>query len=237
MSEKQKSKEGSFHALARYMLYLQDELGCHNINLVSPSHFVPQVVLALLEAVPRGLHLPLVYNTSGYEDIATLKELDGIIDIYLPDLKYASNIRAKKFSFVPDYVEHSRQAIKEMYRQVGQLEFDESGLAGKGLIVRHLVLPNDLAGSRDSLTWLAGEVSPEVAVSIMAQYSPQNRAKDFPELARTISVAEYEMVLKILDELGMENGWVQELGAEENYLPDFEQEGHPFGAKLPVVGN
>lgn len=218
------------------MLYLQDELGCHNINLVSPSHFVPQLVLALLEAVPMGLHLPLVYNTSGYDSTSTLRELDGLIDIYLPDLRYASNIWAKKFSFAPDYVGHSRQAIEEMYRQVGQLELDESGLACKGLMVRHLILPNNLAGSRDSLTWLAWEVSSEVTVSIMSQYSPQNRAKDFSELSRPISTSEYEMVLKILDELGLEEGWVQELGVEESYLPDFDREEHPFEANLPAVG-
>ena len=142
------------------MLYLQDELGCHNINFVSPSHFVPQMVRAVLEAVPMGLRLPLVYNTSGYDSLETLRELDGIISIYLPDLRYASNKWGRKFSRVPDYVERSRAAIKEMYRQVGDLEVDDEGMAQKGLIVRHLILPNGLAGSEDSLGWLVSEVSP-----------------------------------------------------------------------------
>jgi len=233
--EGQRSREVSFHDLARHMLYLQEELGCHNINLVSPSHFVPQLVRALLEAVPMGLRLPLVYNTSGYDDVSVLKELDGVIDIYLPDLRYASSTWAGKYSLAPRYVKYSRRAIKEMYRQVGRLELDESGLARKGLIVRHLILPNNLAGSADSLTWLASELSPEVTVSIMSQYSPQNRARDFPELAREISPAEYQAVLDLLDRLGFANGWVQELGAQGNYLPDFEREGNPFEASFPAA--
>ncbi len=226
--KRQQSKEVNFHTLAENMLYLQDELGCHNINLVSPSHFVPQLVRAVLKAVPMGLKIPLVYNTNSFDSVKTLKELDGIISIYLPDLRYASDTRAKKFSQAPGYVAQARQAIKEMYRRVGELVVDESGLAQRGLIVRHLILPNGLAGSEDSLTWLAGEVSPTVTVSIMSQYLPLYRAQRIPLLARTISVAEYTAVLNLLDELGLENGWVQEMGASENYLPDFEREGHPF---------
>jgi len=135
------------HTLAESMLYLQDELGCHNINFVSPSHFAPQLVRAVLEAVPMGLKIPLVYNTNGFDSVKTLKELDGIISIYLPDLRYASDTWAKKFSQAPGYVAQAREAIKEMYRQVGDLVVDEFGLAQRGLIVRHLILPNGLAGS------------------------------------------------------------------------------------------
>ena len=175
-----------------------------------------------------GLKIPLVYNTNSYDSVKTLKELDGIISIYLPDLRYASDTWAEKFSQVPGYVAQAREAIKEMYRQVGELVVDESGLARQGLIVRHLILPNGLAGSEDSLTWLAGEISPTVTVSIMSQYSPQYLAPRIPLLARTISVSEYAAVLKLLDEVGLENGWVQEMGASENYVPDFEREGHPF---------
>ncbi len=226
--KKQQSKEANCYALAESMLYLQDELGCHNINFVSPSHFVPQLVRAVLEAVPMGLKIPLVYNTNGFDSVKTLKELDGIIGVYLPDLRYASDRWAKKFSQTPDYVARAREAIKEMCRQVGELVVDESGLAQRGLIVRHLILPNGLAGSEDSLAWLAGEVSPMVTVSIMSQYSPQHRARRIPPLSRTISVSEHKAVLKLLDEVGLENGWVQEMGASENYLPDFEREGHPF---------
>jgi len=210
------------------MLYLQDELGCHNINFVSPSHFVPQLLRAVVEAVPMGLRLPLVYNSSGYDSITSLKELEGVISIYLPDLRYASDRWAKKFSHAPDYVTRARQAIKEMYRQVGDLVIDESGLAQKGLIVRHLILPNGLAGSEESLTWLVRELSPTVTVSIMSQYMPLHRALRIPLLSRRISIDEYETVVRLLTELGIENGWVQEIGVAEEYLPDFEREGHPF---------
>jgi putative pyruvate formate lyase activating enzyme len=156
--EKQKSKEIDCHTLAEKMLYLQDELGCHNINFVSPSHFVPQLLRAVMEAVPMGLRLPLVYNTNGYDSIASLKELEGIISIYLPDLKYASDNQAEELSQTPDYVVNARQAIKEMHRQVGNVVFDDSGLARRGLIVRHLILPDGLAGSDESLRWLAQEL-------------------------------------------------------------------------------
>jgi putative pyruvate formate lyase activating enzyme len=225
---RQKSNEMDCHALAERMLYLQDGLGCHNINFVSPSHFVPQLLRALVEAVPLGLRVPLVYNTGGYDSIASLKELDGVIDIYLPDLRYASDRWARKFSHARHYVARARQAIKEMYRQVGDLVVDESGLTQKGLIVRHLILPNGLAGSEESLTWLVRELSPAVTVSIMSQYKPVHRAPRIPLLSRTISVAEHEAVLRLLTDLGIENGWVQEMGAAEEYLPDFERKGHPF---------
>ncbi len=226
--EKQESKQTDCHALAEWMLYLQNGLGCHNINLVSPSHFVPQIVRAVQEAVPMGLRIPLVYNTSGYDSLETIRLLEGIIDIYLPDLRYASDEYAEKFSSAPDYVENARQAVKEMYRQVGDLVLDESGVAQRGVIVRHLVLPNGIAGSRESLTWLAREVSPTVTLSIMSQYLPVHRAGTFPELARKITYAEYQTVLKLVDELGLENGWIQEMESPENYVPDFEREGHPF---------
>ena len=225
---KQRSKEMDCRTLAERMLSLQNELGCHNVNFVSPSHFVPQLVRAVVEAVPRGLRVPLVYNSSGYDSVASLKALDGVISIYLPDLRYASDKWARKFSHAPDYMAQARQAIKEMYRQVGDLVVDESGVAQKGLIVRHLILPNDLAGSQESLTWLVREVSPTVTVSIMSQYMPMHRAPRIPLLARKITVEEHEKVLRLLDDLGIENGWVQELGAAEEYLPDFEREGHPF---------
>jgi len=226
--KKQKSKEMDYHTLAERMLYLQDELGCHNINFVSPSHFVPQLVRAVLEAVPMGLRVPLVYNTSAYDSVSSLRELDGIISIYLPDLRYASEKWAKKFSHAPGYVAQARQAIREMHRQVGDLVVDESGLAQKGLIVRHLILPNGLAGSEESLSWLVRELSPAMTLSVMSQYMPVHRAARIPPLSRTISVEEYESVLRLLTDLGVENGWMQEMGAAEEYLPNFEREGHPF---------
>jgi putative pyruvate formate lyase activating enzyme len=226
--KKQKSKEMDCHTLAESMLYLQDELGCHNINFVSPSHFVPQLVRAVLEAVPMGLRVPLVYNTNAYDSMASLKALDCVISVYLPDLRYASDKWAKKFSQAPNYVAQARQAIKEMHRQVGNLTVDEPGLAQRGLIVRHLILPNGLADSEESLTWLAQELGPAVTASIMSQYSPQHRAQRIPLLSRTISTAEHETVLQLLFDVGLENGWMQEIGASKNYLPNFEREGGPF---------
>ncbi len=210
--KRQQSNEVDFHTLAENMLHLQNELGCHNINLVSPTHFVPQIVRAVLEAVPMGLKIPLVYNTGSFDSVKTLRELDGIMSIYLADLKYASDSRAEEFSQAPGYVARAREAIGEMYRQVGELEVDELGIARRGLIVRHLILPNGLAGSEDSLAWLAGELSPKVKVSIMSQYLPMHQAKRFPLLARTISASEHAAVLRLLDELGLENSWVQAYG-------------------------
>jgi len=220
--------EMDFHALAERVLYLQDELDCHNINFVSPSHLVPQLVRTVLEAVPLGLRLPLVYNTSSYDSLSSLRELDGIIDIYLADLRYGSDRWARKFSRAVNYVRHARTAIKEMYRQVGELVLDEAGLARRGLIVRHLVLPNGLAGSEASLTWLVDEVSPAVTVSIMSQYYPAHRALRIPALSRGLTAAEYSDVIGLTDRLGLENGWLQEMESSDSYLPDFARADQPF---------
>ena len=225
---KEQSKAITPAALAEKLLYLQDDLGCHNINFVSPSHFVPQILQTLLIAVPMGLKIPLVYNTGGYDSVETIKALDGVIDIYLPDLRYASDKIAKQFSQAPHYVENARQTIKEMYRQVGNLKIDENGIAQKGLIVRHLILPEGLAGSAESLTWLAKELSPEVNVSLMAQYYPAHHALKYAALARGITETEYLEAVDLLDELGIDNGWIQEMSAPENYRPDFGREKHPF---------
>ena len=231
----QSSKEIDFYALAQQMIHLQNELGCHNISFISPSHFVPQLVRAVLEAVPLGLRVPIVYNTNAYDSIASLQALEGIVDIYLPDLRYASDTYAAKFSHTADYVTRARQAILEMYRQAGDLMLNDSGLAQKGLIVRHLILPNGLAGSRDSFTWLFKEVSPKVTVSIMSQYYPAHLAPQIPQLQRKISLPEYLDVLKLVDELGLENGWIQDMEAADNYLPHFDREGHLFSAEQPQI--
>ena len=225
-----REKEISSAELAGHMLHLQNDLLCHNINLVSPSHFVPQIVQALLSAIPAGLRIPLVYNTSSYDSPLTLKELDGIIDIYLADLKYASEKQALELSSAADYVSHARSAIKEMYRQTGNLLLGEDGTACRGLIVRHLVLPNRLAGSAESLSWLAQEVSPQVTVSLMSQYAPVHRASTNKLLARRITVQEYNEVLDIAAGLGLENGWTQEMSAPECYLPDFQKDSNPFSS-------
>ena len=213
------------------MLYLQDDQKCHNINLVTPSHFAPQIVKAIVEAVPMGLRLPLVYNTSSYDSTRTLRELDGIVSIYLADLRYASDEYAEKFSHVHHYVENSHSAIKEMYRQVGDLEVDENGIVKKGLIIRHLILPNDIAGSEESLRWLVDEISPQIAVSIMSQYYPAHRAPKYPLLNRRISPLEYGVVVNLVEKLGIVNGWMQGIQSSDDYLPDFQRGDNPFSVE------
>ena len=217
--------------LAERLLYLQDVLKCHNINFVSPSHFVPQIVRTLLEAVPMGLRLPLVYNTSSYDSLTTLRELDGIMSIYLADLRYASDSYARKYSRVSNYVANSHAAIKEMQRQVGDLEVDVDGIARKGLIVRHLILPNGIAGSENSLNWLVKEISPRITVSIMSQYMPVHRAYRYPLLSRKILPEEYAEVVRLVERLGIINGWMQEMAATDNYLPDFSYK-NPFSVEV-----
>jgi putative pyruvate formate lyase activating enzyme len=216
-------------ALAAEMLRLQDQLRCHNINLVSPTHFVPQIVEALLLAIPRGLRLPLVYNTNAYDSPDVLRLLKGVVDVYLPDLKYSSDPVAARLSGVGDYVSVSRAAITEMYEQVGpDLVLDDEGTVARGLIIRHLVLPGGLAGSRESLSWLAEELSNRVSLSIMAQYYPAHLARDMPVLSRRVTAAEYGEVVQFAAALGFEHAWVQEPEASLHYKPDFSGPGHPF---------
>ncbi|MHB8085412.1 MAG: radical SAM protein, partial [Dehalococcoidia bacterium] len=190
-----------------------------------------QIVEAVFYAALKGLRLPIVYNTNAYDSTSTLKLLDGIVDIYLPDLKYSSDEYAVKFSQGKDYVMQSRQAISEMYRQVGNLVTDQSGIAQRGLIVRHLILPDGIAGSTDSLNWLADCISRNVTISLMAQYRPCYMADKEPSLSRRISSDEYRQVVTLLEKLGMENGWLQEMDASDYYLPDFERKDHPFQVK------
>ncbi len=226
-SETQKRNEVSISVLAERMLYLQEELHCHNVNLVTPSHFVPQIVGAVLEAVPKGLRLPIVYNTSSYDSVKTLRELDGIISIYLADIRYASNELGRKYSRSQNYVDYARAAIIEMQRQVGDLVVDGEDIAQKGLIVRHLIFPNGIAGSEESLKWLVKDVSPRVAVSVMSQYYPTHRAYKYKELNRKISLEEYREVVDLVERLGIENGWVQGMESAETYRPDFTDK-EPF---------
>lgn len=210
--------------LADIFLALQTQ-GCHNLDWVSPTQLVPQLVAALAIARDSGLLLPVVYNCNGYEELATLQLLEGIVDIYLPDLKYAYAGTAARFSAAPDYPDIAISAIKEMFRQVGTLQINDDGVATRGVIVRHLVLPHNLAGSHVALRRLAEEVSPDITVSLMAQYYPTHRAGEFPELARPLIAAEYEDALDAFADAGLENGWSQELdGAAECYQPDFTRE-------------
>ena len=177
-------------ALARIMLELQ-AAGCHNINFVSPSHVVAQIIAAVAIAAQRGLKLPLVYNTGGYDSLEALQLLDGIIDIYMPDMKYGSSTQAHRFSHVRNYVELNHAAVKEMHRQVGDLTLDENGIAERGLLVRHLVLPENVSGTDEVLAFLAEEISPHTYVNVMDQYRPCYRANENPPLDRPITRAEF----------------------------------------------
>jgi len=194
--------------LAKIMLALQKRK-CHNINLVTPTHFVPQILKSLKSAIKMGLRIPIVYNTSGYESVKTLKLLDGIIDIYLPDARYADNKIAQKYSSAPNYFEIMKKALKEMYRQVGDLVTDKIGITRSGLIVRHLVLPENLSGTKKIMRFIAREISPHTYISLMAQYFPAYQAEQFPLLSRRINREEYREALQAFKEEGLENGWFQ----------------------------
>ncbi len=214
------------------MLELQGS-GCHNINFVSPTHFAPQMARAILIAAEQGLRLPIVYNTNAYDSVEVLQLLDGIVDVYLPDLKYAEDESGYLYSKVRSYRSVSRAAIAEMFRQTGdELVFDEPGLLQRGLVIRLLVLPNDLGGVRESLAWIRQELSPRVAVSLMAQYYPTNVAGTNPRytlLSRRINEREWFRAVQALEDLGMEEGWMQEFdGAAFYYRPDFNDAETPF---------
>jgi putative pyruvate formate lyase activating enzyme len=188
--------------LAYIMLSLQAR-GCHNINLVSPTHVVPQILEALELAIESGLHLPLVYNSGGYDSVGTLRILDGIVDIYMPDMKYDDEKIAKELSGIENYPEINRAAVKEMHRQVGDLEIDDEGVAQRGLLVRHLVLPNGLAGTKGITNFLGKEISRSTYVNIMAQYHPCYKAWEIPSLGRRISSAEFYAALSLAQEAGL----------------------------------
>jgi putative pyruvate formate lyase activating enzyme len=195
-------REVTAENLAAMMLDLQRQ-GCHNINFVSPSHVVPQILAGVHLAAQMGLQIPLVYNTGGYDSLEILSLLDGVFDIYMPDMKYADEESAWKYSRVKNYPEVNQQAVLEMQRQVGDLKLDELGIAYRGLLVRHLVLPNHLAGSERILNFLAEKVSKNVYLNIMAQYHPAYGACDFPELNRRIRPEEYREVIRLAMDLGL----------------------------------
>jgi putative pyruvate formate lyase activating enzyme len=188
--------------LADMMLHLQNQ-GCHNINFVTPTHVVPQILAALHSAIERGLKVPLVYNCSGYETLETLQLLDGIIDIYMPDFKFWKSESADLYTDAPDYQERTRAAIREMHRQVGDLCLDEKGLARRGLLIRHLVMPGGLDETKEILRFIAREVSPDSYVNIMDQYHPCGRANDYPPLDRPLTAKEYQQALEIAVRAGI----------------------------------
>ncbi len=188
--------------LAEMMLELQSQ-GCHNINLVSPSHVVPQIIAAVAIAARAGLRIPLVYNTGGYDSLEMLTLLDGIVDIYMPDMKYADARLARKYSKIPHYPERNQAAVKEMHRQVGDLNLDEHGIAQRGLLVRHLVLPNGIAGTEAVLKFLAEEISTNTYLNLMDQYRPAYQASQYPELNRRITPEEYRQAMEMAHKIGL----------------------------------
>jgi len=230
--KEQIKNEVSHERLAEMMLELQGR-GCHNINFVSPTHFAPQMARAILVAAEKGLDVPIVYNTNAYDSVAVLQLLDRVVDIYLPDLKYAEDEAGYLYSKVRSYKEYSRLAISEMFRQTGdELVFDERGLLQRGLIIRLLVLPNDIGGIRESLEWIRDTLSPRVAISLMAQYYPTHQAatsKRHILLSRRITETEWLRAVSALEEMGIDQGWMQEFdGAAYYYRPDFTNPETPF---------
>ncbi len=195
-------RECSPDRLARVMLHLQEQ-GCHNINFVSPSHVVPQILTALSMAIEKGLKIPLVYNTGGYDSLETLQLLEGVFDLYMPDLKFMDGEVSQRYCRARDYPERAQVAIREMHRQVGDLALDDRSIAKRGVLVRHLVLPGGLAGTREAMRFLAREVSPETYVNVMAQYHPCGEAREHPPLDRRITHKEYEEALDMAREEGI----------------------------------
>jgi putative pyruvate formate lyase activating enzyme len=228
----QRANEVPVERLAEMALELAAR-GCHNIGFVSPTHYAPQVARAVLLAARQGLDLPIIYNTNGYDSVEVLRLLDGIVDIYLPDFKYADNASGWLYSKVPDYADCSREALVEMYRQKGSaLVYGEDGLVKSGLLVRMLILPNNVGGIADSLAWIAETLSPRVAISLMAQYYPIHRAaanEKYAALNRSITAGEWEEALAALEANGMASGFQQELEtANRYYRPDFKEPETPF---------
>lgn len=209
-------KEYTFEQLAEIMLKLQ-ETGCHNINLVTPTHVLPQILKSLELAIPQGLKIPLVYNTSGYELPEVIKLLDGIVDIYLADSRYGDNLMAKELSQAPDYVECNQQALKEMHRQVGIAQFSDEGLIKRGLIIRHLVLPNQACATEKIMKFIAEELSEDVYISLMSQYLPYHKASGYAKINRRLKAPEYEEAKQILEKYHLLNGWIQESYGQERF--------------------
>ena len=219
ISQLGKGKEITIEELADIMIE-QQEKGVENINLVTPTSYALHIIELIKIAKSKGLQIPIVYNTNGYESIETLQLLDGYIDIYLPDLKYYYNELGQEFSNVKNYFEIATEAIKEMYRQVGSPQLNENGIMKKGLMIRHLVLPNNIENSKKILKWIKENIDNNVYVSIMAQYFPTYKAKNIDNLNRKLTKKEYEEIENYLFDLDLENGYIQELGEhEEEYVP------------------
>lgn len=213
-------KDISVEELIRLMLKLQEE-GAHNINLVTPTHFTLQLREAIIQAKEKGLTIPVLWNSSAYEKVETLQLLTGLVDIYLPDFKYAHKVYAQKYSSAPDYPAVAISAIKEMFSQVGLLKLDEKGIAQKGLLLRMLILPNKLAGCKENLYTLAEELGTELTLSLMGQYYPAGKAKNYKELTRGITLTEYFEVVDTAVELGFTKLYTQEISSSDTWTPNF----------------
>lgn len=221
ISQEGKGEELTIEQLAEKFIYLQNK-GAHNINLVTPTMYTYHIVEAIKLAKNKGLNIPIIYNTNGYETVENIKMLKGYIDIYLPDLKYYDDKIALKYSGIRNYFKIASKAIKEMYNQVGAPKFDEDGMISKGLIIRHLILPNNLENSKNILKWIESNIDKEVYVSIMAQYFPSYNANKNEEINRKLSKEEYNKIEEFLFDLNIENGYMQDLEEnEEQYVPDF----------------
>ena len=229
ISQEWRQGEGTKSAGELADIYLElQSAGVHNLNWVSPSHVVPQAVEALSIAARKGFRLPVVYNSGGYDSVETLRLLDGIVDIYMPDLKYAEEGAAMDLSKAVGYGPNSQAALKEMWRQVGSLQMDKAGVARRGLLVRHLVLPNQMSQTEEVLAFLATELGKDVTVSLMSQYRPCYKAGEHSLVARTVQTGEYARALEALERAGLQEGYVQDISSPENYRPDFQKDGHPF---------
>lgn len=221
ISQGGKGKEITIQTLADIFIK-QQEKGAHNINLVTPTMYVYQIIEAIKIARKNGLKIPIIYNSNGYENVETIKMLNGYIDVYLPDLKYYTNELSKKYSNVDNYFEIATNAIKEMYSQVGNAIFDDNGIIQKGVIIRHLVLPNHIQNTKNILKWINENMPKDIYVSVMAQYFPTYKAKNDSLINRKLNKKEYKEVFNYLYSLDLQNGYIQELGShEEEYVPDF----------------
>ena len=221
ISQNMLGREIEIEELANEFLKLQN-MNANNINLVTGVMYIPQIIEAIKIAKENGLKIPIVYNSSGYENPEILKLLDGYIDVYLPDLKYFDNSLAKRLSGIDKYVEYATDSIKEMYRQVGSPEIDENGLIKKGLIIRHLILPNNIENSKNVLKWIKDEFGTQILVSVMAQYFPSNKAMEYEEINRKLTEEEYNEIEDFVFELNLD-GYMQDLEEnEEQYVPNFE---------------
>ena len=198
-----------FEELARFMLELQN-MGCHNINLVTPTHVMPQILKALEIAISKGLKIPILYNTGGYELAQIIRLLEGIVDIYLPDMRYADSDTAVKYSSASEYPRYNQESVKEMHRQVGIADIDDNGIIKKGLVIRHLVLPNNIAGTDKIMKFISEEISQDTYISLMSQYVPYYKASEFREISRRLKYREYEDAKQIMQKYGLHNGWIQE---------------------------